>query len=223
MEFIKQKLPIHEFPSGVYKITFNDKWFYIGSTQNIKIRLVRWKNVINKPQHFACERIKEILTLVTKVEFKVLKICNDYTNQESLLIDENKGNEFLLNNRTPFGGNRRVAKFDKSNKLLCIYNSIELAAKDIGCGKASITDDLKGRRVNVKGFTFKLVANDGSFINHPIKKDFHKLNSSIIVDIKNLRHNGVLMKEIAKQFNVSVTAISNVINNKTYVASKYVR
>jgi predicted GIY-YIG superfamily endonuclease len=100
MEYIKPKLPIHEFPCGVYKLIFNDKWFYIGSTQDIKKRFVRWKTGLRQPKRFlAIKKVREIIATVTKVEIQILKICDDYREQEAALIKENIGNPFSLNHR----------------------------------------------------------------------------------------------------------------------------
>ncbi len=58
--------------SGVYKITIDDKWFYIGSTKNLRTRLGYWKTCIRIPSYRPMN-MKKVLRDNSVIRFEILK------------------------------------------------------------------------------------------------------------------------------------------------------
>ena len=101
MEIIRPTLSPKIRVCGVYKITFNNNWFYIGSSANLKHRFESWVCRFNKPSSLKNKNIKHIFPSLFKVEFEIIEQCVndiDFTRgRETFYINENWENELLLN------------------------------------------------------------------------------------------------------------------------------
>lgn len=99
MEFIKPKFGVHDKPAGVYKITFDDKWFYVGSSVNLKNRFRTWEfKLLNNC--FKSKNIRHILPTVSVIKFEVLELLSDFSllrKNETDIIAKHWHNDLLLN------------------------------------------------------------------------------------------------------------------------------
>lgn len=193
IQFGNEHFRLKKGESGVYKIVFNDKWFYIGSSINLKSRLSAWKHYCNNSNYRKNRSIKFILPLVHSIRFEIIEKIIDGSNpkiKEDFYIKENFDDENCLNlipdaingkgRKIPMGvivkpkrikgkptEKKRIAQFDKCKKLVAIHESILAASKNIGCKTDPIRWIIQGNQQAYKGNTFKQVAPDGSFIEPP--------------------------------------------------------
>lgn len=196
MEIIIPEFQKKFHPAGTYKITFDDKWFYIGSSKNLRNRFGKWKFTLKTGEGLKQKNIKIILSKVSQIRFEILKIYVDISlirNAENRLLKKYWPNKFLLNrcpdanspkNLRPYNGYVRPIKINKTNlndlrskkvalynvdfKLIEIYPSLGSISRRLNCKPEDITKYMKGKRGIVKGFNFKFVSASGEFID-PIK------------------------------------------------------
>src|SRR5690349_14697135 len=85
--------------SGVYRLWFDEKWYYIGSTNNLRRRLLSWKFALlnNVPKN---KNIKFILSEITNIRVEIVENCDNYREIEDKLIKESI-DELLCLNRCP--------------------------------------------------------------------------------------------------------------------------
>jgi hypothetical protein len=186
MEIISPVLKRKENFPAVYKITFSDKWFYIGSSANVKRRFGRWRTCIKNDKHLP-KNIRTILSQVSVVSFEVVKIVIDLKllrDEETLCIQENWDNPLLLN-RCPEGGNTKgrkpyigytkpvkkkygnvplsipVAIFTKSGELIKKFRSKEHFSKEMNIEGNQLNKILSGERGQPKKFNVMLLDNKG--------------------------------------------------------------
>jgi len=85
--------------SGVYHILIDDKWFYIGSSKNLKGRISTWKSLFKNKDKYGIHFFKH-LTENSVVVVSILKIVPKGDNPkvyEDLLIREFISNDKCLN------------------------------------------------------------------------------------------------------------------------------
>lgn len=183
-------------PAGTYKIWFNEKWFYIGSSKKLRSRFRTWRSMMNKPQYLKNKNIYHLLSEITTVRFEILHVySNDklLKKAETKLLKKSWNDPLLLNrcpdastpkNIRPYNGQvvkpkrarrpkdsfkKKVAVFDLNWNYIETAESLNAAARSLGVQHRRISEMLKGKKTSVKGKRFKLVASDGSFID-PIPK-----------------------------------------------------
>jgi len=185
MEFIIPKFNRNEVSSGVYKITFDNRHFYIGSSKNLRRRFNKWKDNIKlgNPHN---ELILELIPHCTVIKFEILEIVPfgiDARIQEDTYIKSNFGNLLFLNRsndafvskfkRTAEQKERakkvvqKVAQFNLLGELIEIHPSIKSVKRKMPEKKLAISMCLAGTRKTTGGFVFKRVAKDGSIIEPP--------------------------------------------------------
>lgn len=191
MEFIIPPFDRKQNPAGIYKITFNDNWFYIGSSKKLRSRFRTWKVVLTKRQFLKNINIKQILDGVALVKFEIIRVYADeklIRKAETALLKKNWENPLLLNRcpdgstntgmrpyngqvrvkdkpRLPVGFNRKkIAQFDLQGNLIKIHDSIKAASVYSGVKDDLIRKVFNGRAVSPRKFIFKGVNEDGSFI-----------------------------------------------------------
>lgn len=195
MEFIFEKFRKGDNYLGTYKITFDNKWFYIGSSTNLRKRCMKWKYSLTTGKFLKQKNIKSILPTARVIKFEIIGF---YTDTDTLRAAENAllkkywDNKCMLNrcptSESPKGmrpylgyvppikkkrplipiGSKSVAKFTIHNVFVCVYPSIAAASRAIKCKENSVREFLKGKHRHVKGFLFKLVSHDAGYIE-PIK------------------------------------------------------
>lgn len=97
-----ERYPFVRGDRGVYRIVFNDTWFYIGSSVNLYRRQCVWVMIFNtalwNPK--ANKNMKAIKPLVTKIRFDYLERTTEDINEKELEtqhIQRYFGHEYLLN------------------------------------------------------------------------------------------------------------------------------
>lgn len=176
--------------AGVYKISFDDKYFYIGSSKSVHHRIMNWKHrlSIKEPKNI---NILEIIDKVKCVSFSILERVDNFLElrqKETDWITENWENKLLLN-RCPSGYNNKnirpynsyvkpekikgeitppkpVGQFDQNGTLLFKFYSISAAERATGC--RDITSQLQGKRGLYNGYIFKEIYPDGSYKEPPL-------------------------------------------------------
>lgn len=121
MEIIKPQLPRSSTKiSGVYQITFDNKWIYIGSSFNLKKRFITWKNRLLKSHFISNKKIISILPETKTINIQILSITDNYKKLEEEIIAKNRGNKNCLNSKI-YDDKFNMVKigcFNMSNELL---------------------------------------------------------------------------------------------------------
>lgn len=198
IKFGDEHLALKKGMRGVYKIVFNKKWFYIGGTIELRRRLGSWKSRLQNEDFRKNSSIKFILPVITEINFKVLEIVPDgvwVKEVEGKYLKKFFDNELCLNltadaingkgRKWPLGRPPKIekvkgevsqpkpiAQFDVDGKLIRKHKSIGAAARWLEIKPEGITDHLKGRgRKTVKGYVFKLIDENGGYVEHEIYKN----------------------------------------------------
>lgn len=196
IKFCDEHLKLEKFVRAVYKLIFNEKWYYIGSTVDAKRRISNWKTLLQRDGFKKNSSMKFILPEVTDVRCEILEIVPDgiwHKEREGLYLEKCFNDELCLNitSDTINGKGRKlalgkkpkpprglptpskpVAKFDKGGKFIAEYKSIADAARSVDIKTDAITDHLRGRGYKtVKGFIFKLIGESGEYLEHEKYKD----------------------------------------------------
>lgn len=185
INFIVPKIGTRERKSGVYRISFDGGWFYIGSSVNLRMRFHAWKFSISHgvPKN---KNVKLMIPHSTSIKFEIIKECINVREMEDDLIKLNWDNPLLLNRcpnsdnnigrRLPIGQKKqekikkpplvfkKVAQFTMDDKFIRIFNSRNSAAKEIKIKTNKITEQIEGKRKTVKGFKFKYVDEQGVIV-----------------------------------------------------------
>lgn len=191
VKFGNEHLKLARWTCGVYKVIINDKWFYIGSSVDLKRRLSTWKCYWSgKKKYIKNRSILYVLPLAEKVNFEILELITNGSNpkeREDVWVKENFDNELCLNltpdtingkgRKLPLGVVRRekkqkgvttaskpVAQFYLNNKYIRSFASIGEAARFLKCKTDPIRWVTQGYRSRYKQYLFKLISKDGSFI-----------------------------------------------------------
>ena len=197
MKFIIPPFERKENPIGVYRIWFNEKWFYIGSSKTIKFRFSKWKVSLMKPKYLKNLNVKKILPQIENVKFEIIhkyKSASWLRRSETKLIRDNWDNPMLLN-RCPKGNTnkgmrpyngyvklmpkdtrkgipeymqpRKIALFDDKWKLVKVFESISSFCRYSKFRSSTVNSILEGKRGQHRVFEIKKVGRDGSFIEPP--------------------------------------------------------
>ena len=177
--------------SGVYKITIDSKWFYIGSSKHLCRRLSQWKNYILKNDG-RIKNMKFVLNSNSDIKMEVLAYClpdnEKLLENEYLKISFNNENcinrcpnAFTIRNRRMALGESRIikkrglvtpkkpiAKFSNDGVLIKVYKSIYAANNELKIKDCEIGKMLKGLRGQPKSYKLKEVSSNGYIIEPPI-------------------------------------------------------
>lgn len=208
---------------AVYMILFDEKWFYIGSSGNIKARINKWKHVLQTGNHFKSINIKKILPFVSSIKIIIIKKYKTKRHtlyKETELIQKNWDNPLLLN-RCPFSDTpknirpyfgyekpnpkpakgtpdwmkpKKIALFTPDWELINVFESISAFCRYSKLKSSTVNSILNGKRGQPKKYKIKAVALDGSFVE-PI----------IFTPKKDYRHNPNTKKpviQLDKQGNI---------------------
>jgi len=115
--FYKHPFKDKEILMGVYKLIFDEKYFYIGSSTDLKKRMDRWESIL-RSGFYKNQNIKKILPLTCVVEFEIIELVNYpllAMATENIYLKQEWNNPLLLNQcPDAFGTKGRVYK--KTNK-----------------------------------------------------------------------------------------------------------
>lgn len=180
--------------AAVYQMTIDDKWIYIGSSINIRKRLIHWICALKSGKHYKNKNIRQVVGSESKIRFNILeKVANKSTIRlrETHHLSCQKDNPLLLN-RCPEGHTnagirpyfgqvlkeykksdyivpkKPIAQFYANGTFIQIFPSITSAATELKIKTSAIHKILNGKQGLHKGTTFKLVNPDGSY-QEPLK------------------------------------------------------
>lgn len=176
--FTMPGLPRKPAVSGIYRLTFDEKWIYIGSATNFWVRFQRWKHDLSKGI-FKNYRMAEVGLGCTAVKMEIVEIVEQperLLERESYYIQQNWGNESLLN-RSPTGGTNEgmkleewqvaeaierswkfgqpVGKFSKDGTFIEKYRSLGEAMRINGLDKRRISKVLRFSGTSARGFVYR--------------------------------------------------------------------
>lgn len=159
MEFV-HPLVITNDIIAVYKLTFDRKWFYIGSSGNLRNRIYAWETMFRDIKRIKYKKIKDIFPYISIVELEILQIFEpcfkNFTavrEEEKTKILENWGNPLLLNTSKETMPNQGVTQFDRNEIIK--FNSIADAAKYNNVNHQTIRNVLNSKCGYYKGYFFK--------------------------------------------------------------------
>ncbi len=192
-QFILPKIKFgKKFPAvpAVYKMIFDDEYFYIGSSRSVMQRIWRWKFILTKGEkkNFL---ITEQFKKCKEVKFEILEVLEvgiEPKEREDFYIKENWGNEFFLNRSNDafkttakrtvkqtaersalvreLGLTQKVAQFDRGGNLIKIHDSVSEASREFG--KGHISRCFKKAGLTSHGFIFKRVDKKGNIVEPPV-------------------------------------------------------
>ena len=175
-------------------MTIDDKWIYIGSSVNIRKRLIHWICALKLGKHYRNKNIRQVVNSESKIRFKILEKVTDKSTirfRETHHLSCQKDNPLLLN-RCPEGHTnagirpyfgqvfkeykksdyivpkKPIAQFYANGTFIQIFPSITSAAAALKIKTSAIHKILNGKQGSHKGTIFKLVNPDGSY-KEPIK------------------------------------------------------
>lgn len=214
--------------SGIYKISINDK-NYIGSAQNFKDRIYKHEYKLRKNNHAN----KHLQNLYNKYgESSLLFEIVEISTKENLLTREQFYLDSVENliNQTLFATNptyKRLFSEEDVFKIAELYNS-NISLKDI-CGvfglnsnyTSQISRIAKGKIYIKYKYLFQKRKNACTYKHSNETKqlisDKHKKLSSLEVESIILKNNNkVSGVQLAKEYNVCVGTIYNILKGKYY-------
>lgn len=184
MKFSVPEFKRGEKLAGVYKITFDEKHFYIGGTNNFKVRFNQWVHKIGCGKN-KNRRIRELAKSCKEIKFEVIETVKsgEHKGREGDYLKEHWGDPLMLNYcqdpNTCLGikwedadlkirkknivrtGGKPIAVFDLDGRLIMKFEYLADACRYTGVGDGAIKDFLNGKTPSVKGFKFKWIGGDG--------------------------------------------------------------
>jgi hypothetical protein len=183
--FSAPDLPINT--SGIYRMTIDGKWIYIGSSCNLRRRFLVWKHRCNV-RKTKNKKICTLFQIARFVSIDVLEFVGNDTRLERELfyIKYLSKTEYLLNIvglRSPYiktgiTNKKKIASF-KNGKLVSVYSSIHEAANDLNIRRDDIGRFFRGQRLSIRGMTFKLVGDNGDFIDFKVRNKKKRVVKSV--------------------------------------------
>lgn len=123
--------PIRNILAGVYMMKFDNGYFYVGSSKNLRQRIRDWRiNILRELYH--SKNIKDALPSCNNISFEILEFVTDKTQlryRETFYIKNNWGNSFLLN-RCPSGIDNRGMIFRSDERKQLSLNGKKRGLKD---------------------------------------------------------------------------------------------
>lgn len=192
--FMKFSVPVFarkENPVGVYRITFDEKHFYIGSSKHLKTRFQNWVTAIDRGVN-KNTRIRELAKVCAKAQFEILEVVvsGDHKERERFYIAKYWGDPMFLNycqdpndcRGVKFDNDRKdrmrqhgfharhsgkpIAVFSMDGVIVKEFQFLADAVRFTSASGSSINKVLSGKYEHAKGFKFKWIGVDG-YIDPP--------------------------------------------------------
>lgn len=196
-KYIRPNILAKHKVSGVYKITFDGTSYYIGSSVNVAARFIQWKTRCENGIFKNCN-VRRVFPDAKEIKFEIINRLppDQIKAEEDRLIKQCWGDPQLLNrSSSAFGSEniirteeqqafldgviekfgKKVAQFDCNGALLRIFKSKSEAARELKVHHSEIRRAVKHIEMRVRGYLFKLVNADGSYVENPVpqaKKGF---------------------------------------------------
>lgn len=203
MIFVLPQLTKKEARPDVYRMLLDNKWIYIGSSENIQNRIRRWHACLNTGQFYKNLNIKMVLPKCKEVKFEILHLLSTKEaalEKENQLLKSYENYEWLLNRcpdasspkglrpyirqaprpirRTRAECRKPVAKFNSSGEFIEKYPSVKDAAASAGIQDKRMPKVIRENRGRHKDFIYKYINPDGSFAEPTYKKRNRKRRKS---------------------------------------------
>lgn len=196
MEFILPEFEYGKNKIGIYQIWFNEQWFYIGSSKNLRARFRCWKSKIKTGSLNKHLNIKQILPFIHSIRFDILKEYKHPSylrRMETMYIKTNWDNPYFLNRcpdgdttkgMRPYNGYikpipklkgipeymkpKKVAVFSNDGDLIEITKSKSELERKYKIKHNHVNHIINGERGQPINFKIKMVDDFGNYIE-PIK------------------------------------------------------
>lgn len=178
--FIQPKFSGKENPAGVYKITFDGTYFYIGGSIGLRSRFSQWKTRLNQGTN-KNHKIRELFKTTSEIVFEIIELTgtDNPKVREDFYIKENWGNPLFLNSCPSAYDNtglkhtvtqqrkfqwKKVAMFDMEWNFIKEFDKIADCSNELNIRSGDISAFMKGKCQFIKGYKFKFISSDGSYI-----------------------------------------------------------
>lgn len=165
--------------SGVYKISFEDGSFYIGSSVHLRSRAEVW-NLLMKtkngtPGKTIGTAVFEKILANLSASFDIIELCaaKDVRDKESFYLDKYKDDPNMVSNEL-CGAWKAILQYRPDGGFIKKHYSLSAAARYINTNIASIQRVLSGSRKSVKGMLFIYEHDYHSRRNQIIKSRYTK-------------------------------------------------
>jgi len=145
---------------AVYKITFDDKWFYIGSSGDLQNRIHAWQTMLRDIKRVRYKKLRDIFNSISIAKLEVLKTLEPVPKNYDAIrewerseILENYDNPLLLNTLKETLPSRPVSQL--KGREIILFNSISDAAKHNNVCYQTMKNILNGNLGYYKGYIFK--------------------------------------------------------------------
>lgn len=222
--------------SGVYKITFSDGFFYIGSSKNLRNRASEWGALFKSDKRLINSEIgSRMMNKIVEnknATFDIIELCsvNDIRDKEAFYLFENMGNSMMLS-AVDVGAWRPVLQYNEKNgKFIKKHVSISAAARYVGSNISKIQNVLNGVRKSHKGMKFIYETEYSNLRSYVLKKrnDYNKVERkagrSIIVFDSNMVEVNRFKKIIdaAKSVSCSPRNVTRVLSGHQKTAGGFI-
>lgn len=145
--------------AGVYQITFDDGFFYIGCSEHVRRRSSDWVGIMSNPEKkrgpyaIGDGMIRRIRDGGVAV-FEILELCypEEIKDREAFYLNKNKGNALMLS--VADCAWKPVLQFKEDGHFIKKHDSIKAAARFMNCRIGRIQRVLNSERASYKGMVF---------------------------------------------------------------------
>lgn len=141
---------------GVYRITFEDGSFYIGSSNHLKQRASQWELLMKKKNGVAgkgigVQALNKVLTLQA-ASFDIVELCYDadLRDKEAFYLDKYQNDTQMVSD-SDLGSWKSVLQYKADGLFIKKHFSISGAARYNGCRMSAIQKVLYGEKKSHKG------------------------------------------------------------------------
>lgn len=218
--------------SGIYKITFSDGSFYIGSSVHLRSRASAWDSCLRTGDTgdlvigaAMINKIKEGLP----ASLDIIELCSpdDVRDREGYYLFENKDNPLMLSNWYS-GAWKPVIQYNTDGLFIKKHMSISEAARYIGSTIGRVQDVLNGLRKSHKGMVFIYEKDYMDRRSRIIKSRYIVKQKKNGRDVIKCDKNGNEIErykkiiEAARSNNISVTCVSDALNGRQRTSKGFI-
>lgn len=160
---LKINLPFSEWSykiSGVYRILFEDGFFYIGCSNHLRRRSGQWECVFNSPAKYnpgikIGTSVSNKINEGKKAVFEIVELCSveDLKDKESFYLEKYMDDSKMLSDADR-GSWKTVLQYNKDGVFIKKHFSISGAAKYNGFRLSAVQRILYGERGSHRGMVF---------------------------------------------------------------------
>lgn len=144
---------------GVYRILFEDGYFYIGGSVHLKNRASSWASAFRTQK--GVPGVTMGAPMLAKIregvaaKFEIIELCNevDIREREAFYLDENQDNVLMLSNEK-MGAWKSILQYNPEGQFVKKHFSIQSAARYVNVTLSSVQRVLAGERKTCGGAVF---------------------------------------------------------------------